>query len=445
MAAGLGPRVAWTTFALALAALVLFACWAAFWRTPALDEVLARNEWTAGDVEIAGTIANVTRTQTSHGPAVLLEMEPTLWGWLAGSPATSNAFCLQLRADPAGQYAIGQAYRTTLHFREVTVNGARAVTAPELACPFPALGNAIAVVLDAVGNMQGGSLQHRGADTNGSTVFEVVTSHGQRLPAAGMPAWLGREVGTGTPLVSLSAWTQESAATYVLVTKLSAAGHGELAGAEGGLQAPVVGLAGTPAGNASFATVEAWDSLGNASAPSRLRFHDVDGDGMVGDGDRVHVRLDAPPATFQRYALRLGDCTQACVAGAALFVAGPDGVETWAPRGSSRGFQSILDGPVGTVAEIRIGRPFGPAPPLAEVRLDVFVDEAAVPVVRTALRHGPLSEGQPRVTFTDANGNGLADQGDWITVDAVGKVEVRLYDVSRNMQLTALDWVSAPP
>lgn len=377
-----------------------FAVWWGFLRSRTLAEVLAFDHFQSGtSVTVQGTITAVQRENTSYGPRVTVQLD--------GNSLCANG--TNILADPNGTYRVGDSFQTTLHFESYTINGDPAVTAPELACPFPELPRAMSTVLDAVSEFAGMVLVYNGTTPGGWIQYDVVSQNGLTYNGSVLPVTLRRSpsiVGqgpkfpSGSAIDSVDRWTTLFAIEYVRVAG---------------------GFWGSP-------TVDRMASLTSPSSENgTLRFVDADHDGMVGDGDHLDVRLPptGSPTAWDTYLLQVGQRLLGVPTYAAAvhyLLNGPKGpLDTLASSMPTlvdlRYAGDVAGPPVRTSLQVT-GVPFGQPPTISHVRysLDRVMDSPF---------EGNLSD-LPRTTpsgvtfsFTDANGNGVLDAGDLLTVAGV--------------------------
>jgi len=380
-----------------VASLVLVAT-VAYWdlaiRPLTMQEVLERDHWRAGEVrDLEGTIVDVARMNTSLGPVVILELEmPEDLGTACGA-----------YGDPNATYRIGDRFRTTLHFGQFTYNGRPAVWAPELSCPFPLLSVSIGVVMDAVALVAGIGLEFASADADGWTTYRVITMNGDRFPSDRVPAYIRRGppsedlLPAGQALTSAAAWILVATAEYVALT--------------GGYRPEW--------------EIDNMTSLGlGTSQGGHIRFLDVDADGMIGDFDRIAVRLDRRPGTYQSYFLQIGrgmgNGPSALTAGMKAILQTPDGPLHWIPE-DRPGAQLTYAGDVigmTVLSRIDVGRTVGRVRRLEEYEFQLVIDDG-IPLRRVVTDAPVLLPGGISVDFWEPATNGLLESGDRFYVDGL--------------------------
>ena len=113
-----------------------FVVWWEFIRPRTIAEVFAFEHFQPGtSVTVQGTITGIYRENTTYGPKVALQLDN--YAGCNATGITSGLEAGQVFGDPGGTYSVGQTFQTTLQFQPYTINGGPAVSAPELACPFP--------------------------------------------------------------------------------------------------------------------------------------------------------------------------------------------------------------------------------------------------------------------------------------------------------------------
>jgi len=279
-------RAAAVVIAVILAIATSWAVWDTLIRPRTICEVLEASDLRPGtEMTVEGTITNITRANTSYGPEVTLELDgdrrcpesPIRGGWVYGNPKV--------------EYGVGNRFRTVLHFTSYRFNGDSAVWAPELAAPFPLILESMGVVWDAVSWVNGIVLLHQRTDTDGWTTYWIYTSTGDTYRPDKLPLTLRRSpsVIQSSPdlrgrasINSAALWIIVAALQYVL---LSGGFHG----------GPIVD--------------EMASLADGTSRNGTTRFTDVDGDGLVGHGDTLQVRLPDTGAEqgYDTYALQVGD------------------------------------------------------------------------------------------------------------------------------------------
>jgi hypothetical protein len=254
-------------------------------RPRSIADVFAMDHLQAGTrIDVQGTITQIGRETTTYGPRTYLQLDQNTF--CAGTqPWTGDVV-----VDPNGSYQSEDVYHGTLHLQSSSINGDPAVSAPELACPFPALFRAIGVVFDGIATVAGIALAFNGTDAGGWTHYEIFTngtgSRPDSLPATLLKAGPFPRTNPGLPpgglIDSASRWQLAASLIYL--------------GATAALAGPA----------AQFTVADRMSSLaaGN-STNGTLRFLDVNGDGLVDNGDRLDVRL--PPTTgWETYLLEIG-------------------------------------------------------------------------------------------------------------------------------------------
>ena len=255
--------------------LVLALLWQYYWRPLTLQETMEEVEWSPGDVRtLEETITGVEILNTTYGPfaALSLHGQPCEWAVLE---------------DLTRDWNVGEIHRVEMHFDTFRVNGVEGVWTPQLACPIPALPLVNSLVTEGLSYSLGMGLVFNGTDDSGWVSYSIRSLSGERVElnrtsaslASGRVRWEN-----STPDVEFAgapAWIVWSAIEYVHLT-------GAFVGAE----------------------IDSMAALSESrSEGGRLRFTDSDGDGLLGDGDRLEVLL--PPTQdstdYETYYLTLGD------------------------------------------------------------------------------------------------------------------------------------------
>ncbi len=284
-------------------AIAAFATWQVL-RPRSIAEVLSLEGLRAGsEIAVQGTITAFGRENTSYGPRAYVQLDGNT-ACSGPAPWTGN-----LLVDPNGSYTVGESLQATVHFEAFSIDGEAAVWAPELACPFPALYRAIAVVLDAASRVSNMVLAYNRTDVAGWSrydfqTFNVTGYDPNVLPVDVLKALPGSA--RGVPTDSANEWTERAAVFYVM------------AAAALGPQNP------------GFAVADRMTSLGApASANGSLRFVDADSNGLVNTGDGLDVRLPATASShaWQAYMVRIGNWSFGPVQGSGVHVimVGPSG------------------------------------------------------------------------------------------------------------------------
>ncbi len=239
----------------------LYGYWYYYVRPWTIREVLEADGLRAGMVrDLEGTITNVSRLNTSYGPAAGLELD-------------GDKTCQQgsVFGEPGTTYRIGDRFRTTLHFVDYEFNGKMGIWAPEMLCPFPWTSALAVSSIDAISYASGKVLLANESDGDSWYIFEVVFSassmSARNLSVSlrdGLP--LVRDPRTGGPFFL------DSAANWIV-----------LAGAEYGA---VQGL---------YASHPELDRMASMTDPTslngRIRFVDAGAPGAFDLGDKIELRL----------------------------------------------------------------------------------------------------------------------------------------------------------
>lgn len=372
---------------------------------------------------VAGTITAVHRENTSYGPRVALDLD-------------SDSLCTgrgHVWGDPNATYHVGDALQTTLHFTTYTFNGDPAVSAPELACPFPGLFQAVGVVVDSVSEIAGISFSYQGTQAGGWRVYEIITHAGLAYNASVLPVTLRKEtpiqganpeLPAGSTIDSAGLWTTAGYTEYLRVS--------------GGYpDAPVV---------------DRMTSLASAtSANGTLSFADANHDGLVDDGDRLSVRLPGTesPSAWDTYLLQLGSALSqgpaTYAAGVHYILNGPNGpFETLASsKPTLTEFRYVGDQagpPIQTTVEVA-SVPFGSPPAIGQIEYTLTVNGSAG--LSGTLASLPTSAGAGiTLSFSDGNADGLLDAGDRFTVSgAANQTALSLQLVIGGTGAGSIDWI----
>ncbi len=401
-------------FGLVVAAILVgagFVVWWEFIRPRTIAEVFGFAHYQPGStVTVAGTITGIYRENTSYGPKVALQLDH-----YTGCNSTAPDVGLptepeagQVLGDPNATYAIGETFQTTLHFQAYTINGDPAVTAPELACPFPGDLAAIQSVYDRVSWVVGLTLVYNGTEPGGWLGFQVFTHNQARYNLSVLPVTLRRSapVPKGNPMFPAGS-AIDSPSRW-----LAFAGIQYIGGAGGS--------------SAVFPVIDQMKSLADGtSANGSLRFVDVNGDHRLDDGDRLDIRL--PPTSgansWDTYLVQIGGLffsNRTYVAEQHLILNGPEGpldrgileqdlaVDLgWAGDQAGPPIQSTL-----RVTSV----PFGTAPPTSSVSFQLY-DFGGNRVLSGNLTDLPQTTGTGLTfAYRDENANGRLDAGDLVTL-----------------------------
>lgn len=254
---------------LAAVAIVLaaFATWQII-RPRTIAEVLSMDHLPLGGaIALQGTITGIGREDTPYGPRVYLQLDGD------SHCGGTLAWEANLLGDPNGSYEIGDSYSTTLHPQTFSINGRSAVWAPELACPFPAGFRSLGVVFDAVSETREMVLVYNGTDAAAWSRYDIRTGNATGFDPDRLPVVLLKTLPfpeSRGPIDSARAWDDVQALFYVA------------ASTQLGTDFP---------GSTGFSIADRMASLGAASESGMLRFVDADSDGIVGNDDRLEVRL----------------------------------------------------------------------------------------------------------------------------------------------------------
>ena len=416
-----------------------FFVWWGFVRPRTIAEVFDFEHFQPGtSVTVEGTITGIYPENTSYGTNVALQLDGGAqldkYAQLEYfSPCNGTG---QVFGDPNATYAIGQTFRTTLHFQDYTINGDPAVWARELACPFPLTLRAIQDFMDAVSRVAGLSLAYNSTASGGWVDYSILTANAAGYNLSVLPVTLRKSapVDKGNPVFPTGS-TVDSPLRWTTLSQL-----------------PYVGLLGS---SRMFPTVDQMGSLlDGTSVNGSLRYIDTNKNHMLDDGDRLDIRL--PPTSsatsWDTYVVEVGGmffANRTYVAAMHFILSGPDGplepllsaqpakVDlAWA--GDQRGppIQSVVE-----VTSVPIGRPL----PLAAVGYSLTVRSGS-----TGYSHlsGNLTSLPTRtatgvtLSFNDPNGDRLLDTGDRFTVTgAANRSDISLWVSDGSGGGGSIDWI----
>lgn len=398
------------------------AVWWQFLRPRTIVEVLAFDHLQPGSqTVVAGTVTGIFWHNTSDGPRVILGLdnEPLC-------RAGGNVF-----GDPNAPYHIGQAFQTTLHFESYSINGDPAVWAPELSCPFPSNFEAIAVVVDAVSSIQSILLAYNGTDASGWSYFEIVTHNGESYRADKLSASLLRsrpvrgfdpQLPAGGVVDSAYRWLLLGSIEYLWI-----------------------------AGGENFHVVDRMPSLTGTATNGSLRFVDLNGNGLVDDGDRLDARVAPTDAatSWNVYQLVIGQWgrgpDQRYVDGLHLFLGGRTGPRdltmnkrtvplldlSYSQSGTGGTFTSRLN-----VTGLRFGR----SPPPSTVRFSLH--SGAVDSTGEILQLPVTLASGPTFSFVDGNADGMLDRGDAFTLGPLSNLTSwDFFLEAENRTIASTSWI----
>ncbi len=412
-----------------------FVVWWEFIRPRTIAEVFAFDRFQPGSVvTVAGTITGIYRENTSTGPKVALQLDNYL-GCNGTSGVSFGSGSGEVFGDPNSTYSIGQAFQTTLHFQSYTINGDPAVTAPELACPFPGDFTAIQTVQDAVSRVAGLVLVYNATEPGGWLDFSVFTANQARYNLSVLPVILrkaapvpkGTAFPTGSAVDSLGRWTTLAAIQYI----------------------------GSVGSSSVFPIIDQMSSLADGtSVNGSLRYVDSNGNHQLDDGDRLDIRI--PPTSlansWDTYLVQVGGMffsTRTYVANQHFILNGPDGpVEpsfsglppmvdfAWAGDQAGPPIRSTV-----RVASLPIGPPF----PLADARyfLNVQTGSTGISQLSGNLTSLPTATASGvTLSFNDSNGDHLLDAGDRFTVTgAANQSYLSLDIIGPSTEAGSIGWI----
>lgn len=419
-----------------VAAVVVAAGFVVYWefiRPRTIAEVFAFDHFQPGSaVTVAGTITRIYRQNTSYGPKVVLQLDSNTECNVTGL-GFGDVF-----GDPNATYSIGQVFQTTLHFQRYTIDGNPAVTAPELACPFPEGFTTLRGLLDAVSSLAGILLVYNGSAPGGWQDYRILTRNGDAFNLSVLPVTLEK---TDTIVGSTSRFPPgsalDSAASWdVLLTMLTygAAGGGP---------------------SLFFPLVDRMSSLRDGtSANGSLRFIDANADRMLDDGDRLDIRL--PPTTaptdWDTYLLQVGvpfGLNSTYTASEHILLNGPQGPLEALLSSERPQFELAYAGtqvgpPTSSTVQVN-AVPIGPALPLSTVRFSLNVQTGATGNAQLFGNVTSLPETTSTgvtLSFTDTNGDNLLDIGDRFTVTgAANQSTLNLIFYSPDGGAGSISWI----
>lgn len=392
---------------LVVAAAVVAAGFVVYWafiRPRTIAEVFAFDRFQAGSsVAVQGTITAIYRENTSYGSRVSLQLDRYAMqlDWYTECNTTG-----QVWGDPNATYAVGQTFQTTLHFQSYTVNGDPAVFAPELACPFPLALTDVQRIHDAVSWVDGLRLVYNATEPGGWLDYWVFTPNGLRYNLSRLPVTLRKSapVPRGGPLFPTGV-AVDSASRWMALA---------------GIQ--YVGSAGS---SSTFPIVDQMHSLADTtSANGSLRFVDFNGDRMLGDGDRLDIRI--PPTstvnTWDTYLVQIGGLffsNRTYVGEQHFILNGPDGPLdagfSGQPATADLAWSGDQPGPP-IESTVRVESfPFGTPPSTDSITLQLQDPQTNLDLAGN-LMDLPKTAGGLTFSYTDRNSDGRLDAGDFFTL-----------------------------
>lgn len=392
----------------AVAAVVVvagFVVWWGFLRPRTIAEVFAFDHFQAGSaVTVAGTITGIYRENTTYGPRVALQLDKYECN-ITGFLSLHNVF-----GDPNATYSIGQTFQTTLHFQSYTINGDPAVTAPELACPFPDFLTSVQASQDGVSRVAGLALVYNATGPGGWLDYKVFTANQARYNLTVLPVTLRKAapVPKGTPMFPTG----------------SAVDSPDRWTALAGIQ-----LVGSLGSSSVFPIVDQTRSLvDGTSANGSLRYVDSNGDHMLDDGDRLDVRIPptSSPNSWDTYLVQVGNLffnNPTYVADQHFILNGPGGplepLLSSQPPMFDLAYAGTEPGPpLGSTVQVT-SVPIGSPLPLTAVQYTLTVQSGATVYSQLSgnLTSLPATTATgATLSFSDSNGDHLLDTGDRFTV-----------------------------
>ncbi len=426
-----------TVLVLLVAVVVVAAGFVVYWefiRPRTIAEVFAFEHFQPGtSVAVQGTITGIYRENTTYGPRVALQLDHSTGCNPIG--LTTGFDTGQVFGDPNATYSIGQTFQTTLHFQSYTINGDPAVSAPELACPFPTGFTSLRNLWDLISRIQGILLLYNGSMPGGWQDYRILTRNGEAYNLSTLPVTLERcERVVGTTARFPPGSAVDSAASWgVLLTILTY----EAAGGGPSIFSPLADR---------MASLRDGTSVNGS-----LRFIDANADGMLDNGDRFDIRL--PPTTasnaWATYLLQIGAANVSYSGSARILINGPQGpleallssqlpMVDLAYAGSQPGppLQTTVQ-----VASVRIGPPL----PLAATRYQLTGQTGSGGFFNLFgnLTSLPTTTDGMTISFTDENGDNLLDAGDRFTVTgAANQTDLSLSFLGPVGLAGRIDWIS---
>jgi len=221
-------------------------------------------------------ITGVIYFNTTYGREVYLQLE--------GQTALMCNKSGFVRGDIEKHYVVGERYKTTLHFESYDFNNLHGVWAEELVCPVPVVFESMGVVLDAISYVMGFYFLPVERNDSGWTSYEVITRDGGGYPLDLVNASLIKGVfgmSDGMQVIDTAAsWITAATAWYVAISG---------------------GYRGMP-------VIDEIQSLENGTSRNgTMRFADVNGNGVLDDGDRFNLLMgDRGDPGYQTYFLSIG-------------------------------------------------------------------------------------------------------------------------------------------
>ncbi len=379
--------------------------WWGFLRPRTIAEVFAFDHFQAGSaVPVAGTITGIFRENTTYGARVALQLDQYECN-VTGFLAPQNVF-----GDPNATYMVGQTFQTTLHFQSYTINGDPAVTAPELACPFPDFLTDLQASQDWVSRVAGLALVYNATEPGGWLDYQVFTANQARYNLSVLPVTLRKAAPvpkgnpmfpTGSAVDSPERWTS-------------------LAGIQ---------LVGSLAPSSVFPIMDRMSSLANGtSANGSLRYIDSNGNRMLDDGDRLEVRIvpTSSPNSWDTYLVQIGNLFSinlTYVADQHFILNGQAGplepLLSSQPPMFDLAYAGTQPGPplASTVQVSSV--PIGPPLAVAAIRYTLTVQSGSTEYSQLSgnLTSLPATTAAgATLSFSDSNGDHLLDTGDRFTV-----------------------------
>jgi len=146
--------------------------WYNFYRPITLKE-LGEREFGVGDtIDVKGKITEIEKINTTYGSMTILTLDDY--------DPESDFFKIMIKDD--GKYDVGDDFGTTLEFQEFMFNGYSIITSEKLYNSIIGHSNDIQMVIDDVSFYNGFLLKLTSIDRNGTTQYEVITSHGKGFP-----------------------------------------------------------------------------------------------------------------------------------------------------------------------------------------------------------------------------------------------------------------------
>jgi len=374
-----------------------YGIWFIYYRPYTPEEVYLHEHWKDGDVrDVEGTITEIHYFNTTYGREVYLQ--------LADKKATSCAGVGGIgfiRGDINRQYAVGETFRTTLHFKTFRFSNLQGVWAEELVCPIPAFLHAIGIFIDSVALSMGISLIPEEMNETGWMYYDVKTWGGQ-----------------GYPLHVVN--VQLAKAVYDSPGEFQA-----LDGASGWLDVDIAEYHWTYDGYPSMPVIDEMLSLDEGTSRNEtIRYSDMNGNNLLDTGDKIVLHLESLSGfQYQTYLISFGGGFTCCgyVCGIKYILNGPNGpYELDFPNeyGSTilRHIGYQIGANVSSTIEVEQEQP---SPPIPLSQLNYSLDIRGGRFLFGRLVDLPfITADGVMIAFSDSDGDGL-DAGDRFSIGGI--------------------------